>query len=104
MKKNTIIAGLSIVLFGCAEMTTVLNEVNDSMNTASGPAPLTNIEVIKGASSLLYGSSAIGGIVHIQTALPSDTPLTRLHVYSGVYSDPARETLKWNKKPLYQPM
>lgn len=63
---------------------------------------IQNIEIIKGASSLLYGSSALGGIVHIQTALPTDTALTRLQVYSGVFSKPNRAGLSWNDKPLYQ--
>ena len=53
MKKITIIAGLSISLLSCAEMTTVLNDVSDSVNTASEPAPLTNIDVIKGLKEAL---------------------------------------------------
>ncbi|MDB4533705.1 DUF4197 domain-containing protein [Vicingaceae bacterium] len=53
MKKITIIAGMSILLFGCAEMTTVLNEVSEAATTASGPAPLTNLEVIKGLKEAL---------------------------------------------------
>tara|TARA_B100000809_G_scaffold132475_1_gene130237 strand:+ start:4544 stop:5260 length:717 start_codon:yes stop_codon:yes gene_type:complete len=53
MKKITIIAGLSISLLSCAEMTTVLNDVSDSVNTASGPVPLTNIDVIKGLKEAL---------------------------------------------------
>ena len=53
MKKITIIAGVTILLFGCAEMTTVLNDVNNSVNTASGPTPLTNLDVIKGLKEAL---------------------------------------------------
>jgi outer membrane receptor for ferrienterochelin and colicins len=63
---------------------------------------IQNIEVLKGASSLLYGSSALGGIVHIQTALPKDSAVTRLKVFSGVYSKSDRETLHWNSGPLSQ--
>lgn len=39
--------------------------------------PLENIEqieVIKGASSVLYGSSALNGIINIRTARPGLTP------------------------------
>jgi outer membrane receptor for ferrienterochelin and colicins len=61
-----------------------------------------NIEVLKGASSLLYGSSALGGIVHIQTATPTDSTLTRLKVFSGIYSRGKRSTLRWNSSPLQQ--
>ncbi|MFB0926232.1 MAG: DUF4197 domain-containing protein [Vicingaceae bacterium] len=53
MKKITIITGVTILLFGCAEMTTVLNDVNNSVNTASGPTPLTNLDVIKGLKEAL---------------------------------------------------
>ena len=43
--------------------------------------PLENVEqveVIKGASSVLYGSSALNGIINIRTARPGLTPKTRL--------------------------
>ena len=53
MKKIALITGLSIVLLSCSEMTTVLNEASKSLETASGPAPLTNIEVIKGLKEAL---------------------------------------------------
>jgi len=50
MKKTIIIAATSFLLVGCAEMTSVLND----MNTAtSGPLPLTNLEVIKGLKEAL---------------------------------------------------
>ena len=42
--------------------------------------PLENVEqveVIKGASSVLYGSSALNGIINIRTARPGLTPKTR---------------------------
>jgi hypothetical protein len=53
MKKITLIAGISILLFGCAEMTTVLTEANEALNTSSGPSPLTNSEVISGLKEAL---------------------------------------------------
>ena len=53
MKKITIIAGISVVLFGCAEMTTVLNEASKAIDTTDGSLPLTNIEVIKGLKEAL---------------------------------------------------
>ncbi len=52
MKKISIIAAISITLFSCAEMTDVLNDVGESVNT-SGPAPLTNTDVIKGLKEAL---------------------------------------------------
>lgn len=44
------------------------------MNMAS----VKNIEVIKGPSSSLYGSEAIGGVVNLITAAPSSVPVAKL--------------------------
>ncbi|NQX97294.1 MAG: DUF4197 domain-containing protein [Flavobacteriales bacterium] len=50
MKKTIIIAATSFLLVGCAEMTSVLNDMNTG---TSGPLPLTNLEVIKGLKEAL---------------------------------------------------
>ncbi|MDG1477702.1 MAG: DUF4197 domain-containing protein [Vicingaceae bacterium] len=50
MRKTIAIAASAILLIGCAEMNTVLNDIN---TLPSGPAPLTNIEVIKGLKEAL---------------------------------------------------
>lgn len=63
---------------------------------------IQNIEVLKGASSLLYGSSALGGIIHIQTALPQDSSLTRFQAYVGAYSKGKRDGLEWTPSNLFQ--
>ncbi len=41
-------------------------------------AAVKNIEVIKGPSSALYGSEAIGGVVNFITFAPSDIPVAKL--------------------------
>ena len=51
MKKITLILGITVLLSGCAEMTAVLEEASNTAN--SGPAPLTNTEVIKGLREAL---------------------------------------------------
>lgn len=38
---------------------------------------LSQIEVIKGASSVLFGSSALNGAINIRTAYPTDKPVTK---------------------------
>lgn len=43
------------------------------------------IEVIKGASSVLYGSSALNGVVNIRTAYPKATPMTKINFSNGFY-------------------
>ena len=62
-------------------------------------APLENveqIEVIKGASSVVYGSSAISGIVNVRTAWPTDTvPETEITTYFGAFANPRHSQLVW---------
>ena len=84
----------------------------DDMPMLSGDAgrpewgfiPVENIhqiEVIKGASSVLSGSSALSGAIHIRTAYPKAKPLTKVNLYSGFYSNPNQEGAKWwNDAPL----
>jgi iron complex outermembrane receptor protein len=53
-----------------------------------GALPIENMEqmeVIKGASSVLYGSSALNGIINIRTAFPKSKPQTYLNISNGVY-------------------
>ncbi|MCX6257763.1 MAG: TonB-dependent receptor [Bacteroidia bacterium] len=60
--------------------------------------PLENIEqveILKGASSALYGSSALNGVINIRTAFPRQEPHSTIEVFSGMYMDPKRESLKW---------
>jgi hypothetical protein len=49
MKKIITLTGIVVLLFSCAEMTSVLEEVNK----ATGPTPLTNGEVISGLREAL---------------------------------------------------
>ncbi len=49
MKKLLILLSASILIVGCAEMTQIMED----MNTATGPAPLTNDEVIRGLKEAL---------------------------------------------------
>jgi outer membrane cobalamin receptor len=46
---------------------------------------LEQIEVIKGASSALFGSSALNGVINIRTAYPRDTPMTKINFFTGIY-------------------
>jgi iron complex outermembrane receptor protein len=63
---------------------------------------LSQIEVLKGASSALYGSSALNGVINIRTAYPGEKPETSAIAYSGVYGNPKREEIAWwDKQPYY---
>ncbi len=60
--------------------------------------PLENIEqieIIKGASSVTYGSSALSGSINIRTAYPTDKPMTKASVSSGMYDAPSIANAKW---------
>ncbi len=55
------------------------------------------VEIIKGASSVTYGSSALSGSINIRTAYPTDKPLTKVNVSSGIYDAPSVDSTKWWK-------
>ncbi len=60
--------------------------------------PVENIaqmEVLKGAASALYGSSAMNGIINIRTGYAKDKPETDVAVFSRVWTSPKDETMKW---------
>ncbi len=63
---------------------------------------IEQIEIIKGASSVLYGSSALNGIINIRTKYPREEPETRVNLHHGYYADPKRKELKWwSSNPYY---
>ncbi|MFT4601798.1 MAG: outer membrane receptor protein involved in Fe transport, partial [Arenicella sp.] len=97
------IRGGSGFTFGVGSKVSVLV---DDMPMLSGDAgrpewsfiPVENIEQIeitKGASSVLSGSSALSGSIHIRTAYPKAKPLTKINVYSGFYSAPQGDSAVW---------
>ena len=63
------------------------------------------IEILKGASSVLYGSGALNGIISLTEKEPTTTGEFKVKVQSGVYDNPKRASLKWwNKNPTFQLM
>lgn len=46
---------------------------------------IERIEVVKGAYSSLYGSSAMGGVVNVITRNPTQEPSTKVHLNYGFY-------------------
>lgn len=54
------------------------------------------IEVVKGASSALYGSSALGGVINIITKRIPDQPETHIRTYGGLYSGPSFAQWDWS--------
>lgn len=65
----------------------------DAGRPSWGFIPVENveqIEVVKGASSVLYGSAALNGVINIRTAFPKDKPLTKLTFFGGFMEIPKR--------------
>jgi iron complex outermembrane receptor protein len=54
---------------------------------------VSGVEIIKGASSVIYGSSALNGIIHIKTRKPTTDPYTQLTLSRGGYDLPKRKSL-----------
>ena len=65
---------------------------------------INQVEVIKGASSALYGSSALNGVINIRTAFPSQVDIdknklpgyTKVNMHYGLIDKAKREELNWN--------
>ncbi len=56
---------------------------------------VAQVEVIKGASSVLYGSAALSGVINVRTAWPLEQPRTRATVLAGTYDAPGSARAKW---------
>ena len=63
--------------------------------------PLENVEqveVIKGASSVTYGSSALSGSINIRTAYAKDNPITMISMSDGIYDKPSEAGANWTQR------
>ena len=68
---------------------------------------MEQMEVIKGASSALYGSSALNGVINMRTKYARDKPETQINTYTGVYGNSNHQSWNWWKaanqpNPTYQ--
>jgi outer membrane receptor protein involved in Fe transport len=67
---------------------------------------INQVEVIKGASSALYGSSALNGVINVRTAFPSQKDIdknklpgyTKVNMHFGLIDKAKRNELNWNGK------
>ncbi len=57
---------------------------------------IQRVEIVKGASSSLYGSSAIGGVVSAITREISSFPRTMINAYYGFYDKPYYNEWDWS--------
>ncbi len=98
------IRGGSSFSYGVGTRTAVLSDGLSLMSADRGEAqskmvPLENVkqvEVVKGASSVVYGSSALNGVVNVITEWPKDSePKTEVETNVGVYDNPSDLRRKW---------
>ena len=111
MEEQVSIRGGSSYSYGAGSRVLLMVDDLPMLAGASGDvkwcmAPIENIEqveIIKGASSALYGSSALNGVINIRTKYPSAKPETKLVFSSGIYGNPQRESIKWwgNTQPIF---
>lgn len=91
-RSQILVDGMSILTPGSGEI---------NWNTI----PMENVEqveIIKGASSVLYGSSALNGVINVRTARPGLAPKTRIGAYIGIYGDPANDEYRWSEKNFWK--
>lgn len=56
---------------------------------------LSQIEIIKGASSVLYGSSALNGVINFRTSDATNIPVNQYYTEAGIYDNPKNKLWKW---------
>ncbi|MFN8300500.1 MAG: TonB-dependent receptor [Chitinophagales bacterium] len=83
----------AVMVDGLSLLSADLGEAQSKM------VPLSNVkqvEVIKGASSVMYGSSALNGVVNIITQWPTEAdPKHELEINTGFYDNPPAGRKKW---------
>ncbi len=58
---------------------------------------LESIEVVKGAASVMYGSSALNGIIHFTTKIPSKGEYFSAQFNTGIFSSGNKKGLEYSK-------
>ena len=80
----------------------MLNPMTGEINWNNIPLEnVEQVEVIKGASSVLYGSSALNGIINVRTKRPGLNPQTKASVYTGVYDNYTKYQYTGTRLPMY---
>jgi iron complex outermembrane receptor protein len=60
---------------------------------------LSQVEIIKGASSVMYGSSALNGVINFRTADATNVPETRFFVEGGIFGKAQNSDWVWWDTP-----
>ncbi len=62
---------------------------------------IERVEIIKGAASSLYGSTAIGGVINVLTRPIQDKPVTYVKSLGGFYSKPSYSEWDWSDRTRF---
>ncbi|MEA3462652.1 MAG: TonB-dependent receptor, partial [Bacteroidota bacterium] len=64
---------------------------------------IAQVEIMKGASSALYGSSALNGVINVRTMVPGKKPQTKVSLFGGMFMKPRRKETSWwwDANPLF---
>lgn len=62
---------------------------------------ISQVEVVKGASSALFGSSALGGVINVRSAYPTSKPVTKISYFNGIFGNPRDIRQKWWGKEFF---
>ncbi len=81
---------------------TILNPKTGEVNWNNIPLEnVEQVEVIKGASSVLYGSSALNGVINVRTQRPGLTPKTKISAFTGIYDNYTHYKYTGDRLPIY---
>ena len=81
---------------------TILNPKTGEINWNNIPLEnVAQVEVVKGASSVLYGSSALNGVINVRTQRPGLTPATKVSGYVGIYDNYTQYHHTGARLPVY---
>jgi len=102
---NISIRGTSGFTFGIGSRTAVLVDgfpllAGDNNDIKFDAIPMFNverIEIVKGAGSALYGTSAVGGVINIITKKAEKNFNLNLNTFLGYYTKPRFEQWVWNE-------
>ena len=70
-------------------------DIGDAKWNAVPMEQASQIEILKGASSVLYGSGALNGIIALNEREPGPDGVLEAKIQSGIYDNPNRKSLQW---------
>lgn len=81
-----------VLLDGVPIMTSDMGAANLFMIS---PADIERAEIVRGAGSAIYGSSAMGGVINFITRKPTPKSRTYIRAIAGIYDDHHESSYNW---------